>query len=56
VERLTARAIRESEKLDETLVVEGLGSDHRLKRPAPRCHMLGIAHYRGEAGALAEWI
>jgi hypothetical protein len=47
-ERLTSRAIRET-KNPEALLLEGLGADHRLSRLAPRCHMLGIAQYPGEA-------
>jgi hypothetical protein len=51
--RLTARVIRATEK-PAALVLEGLGEHHRLNRPAPRCHRLGIAHHRGEG--LLEWI
>ena len=51
-----ANAIREAWQLEAVVVENYLGAHHRLRRPAPRCHMLGIAHRRGEAGAPPEWI
>jgi hypothetical protein len=51
----SAKAIGEAWQLG-AVVAGSLGAHHRLRRPAPWCHMLGIAHHCGEAAAPLEWI